>query len=47
VNRGVLEVVSKLEEVAKAMKTVESESKEIWSDTLSAETTSEMEPSVG
>jgi hypothetical protein len=32
VNRGVLEVVNKLEEVAKAMKGVESESKEIWRD---------------
>ena len=46
VNRGVLEVVNKLEEVAKAMKTVESESKEIWSDNQSAETVSEMAPSV-
>ncbi|PVH94136.1 hypothetical protein DM02DRAFT_540078, partial [Periconia macrospinosa] len=32
VNRGVLEVVNRLEEVAKAMKGVESESKEIWRD---------------
>lgn len=32
VNRGVLEVVNKLEEVAKAMKGVESESKEIWGE---------------
>lgn len=46
VNRGVLEVVSKLEEVAKAMKTVESESKEIWSDVQSAETASNTAPSV-
>lgn len=46
VNRGVLEVVNKLEEVAKAMKTVESESKEIWSDNQSAETASETAPSV-
>ncbi|KAF1960363.1 hypothetical protein CC80DRAFT_292325 [Byssothecium circinans] len=30
VNKGVLEVVNRLEEVAKAMKGVESESKEIW-----------------
>ncbi|KAJ4357779.1 uncharacterized protein N0V89_002355 [Didymosphaeria variabile] len=46
VNRGVLEVVNRLEEVAKAMKTVESESKEIWSDSQSAETASETAPSV-
>lgn len=46
VNRGVLEVVNRLEEVAKAMKTVESESKEIWSDNQSAETASETAPSV-
>ncbi|KAK7181508.1 hypothetical protein DPSP01_008907 [Paraphaeosphaeria sporulosa] len=46
VNRGVLEVVNKLEEVAKAMKTVESESKEIWSDNQSAETASTTAPSV-
>ncbi|CAI6338193.1 unnamed protein product [Periconia digitata] len=32
VNKGVLEVVNRLEEVAKAMKGVESESKEIWRD---------------
>lgn len=32
VNKGVLEVVNKLEEVAKAMKGVETESKEIWND---------------
>lgn len=32
VNAGVLEVVAKLEEVAKAMKGVEQESKEIWRD---------------
>lgn len=32
VNKGVLEVVMKLEEVAKAMKNVELESKEIWHD---------------
>ncbi|KAL5415614.1 hypothetical protein PMIN03_002575 [Paraphaeosphaeria minitans] len=46
VNRGVLEVVNKLEEVAKAMKTVESESKEIWSDNQSAETASTTAASV-
>lgn len=33
VNKGVVEVVQKLEEVAKAMKGVEKESKEIWGDT--------------
>ena len=32
VNRGVLEVVKKLEDVARAMKGVEVESKEIWHD---------------
>ena len=40
VNRGVLEVVSKLEEVAKAMKSVESESQEIWGEGDSEETRS-------
>lgn len=33
VNKGVVEVVQQLEEVAKAMKGVEMESKEIWGDT--------------
>lgn len=37
VNKGVLEVVMKLEEVAKTMKTVESESKEIWAEGDSAD----------
>ncbi|KAJ4294479.1 hypothetical protein N0V90_008170 [Kalmusia sp. IMI 367209] len=37
VNRGVLEVVNKLEDVARAMKSVETESKEIWRDGESAE----------
>jgi hypothetical protein len=32
VNKGVLDVVAKLEEVAKAMKAVELESREIWRD---------------
>jgi len=32
VNKGVLDVISKLEEVAKAMKSVEMESKEIWGE---------------
>jgi hypothetical protein len=32
VNKGVLDVVAKLEEVAKAMKAVELESREIWGD---------------
>lgn len=40
VNSGVLEVVAKLEDVARAMKSVESESKEIWRDNESAETAS-------
>lgn len=38
VSKGVLEVVQKLEEVAKAMKNVEVESKEIWGDRDSVET---------
>jgi hypothetical protein len=38
VNKGVLEVVMKLEEVAKAMKGVEVESKEIWRDGDSGDT---------
>lgn len=38
VNKGVLEVVMKLEEVARAMKGVEVESKEIWHDGDSADT---------
>ncbi|KAH8596424.1 hypothetical protein B0O99DRAFT_620416 [Bisporella sp. PMI_857] len=33
VNEGVLEVVAKLEEVASAMRAVEKESRDIWSDT--------------
>ncbi|KAK8224575.1 hypothetical protein HDK90DRAFT_505444 [Phyllosticta capitalensis] len=40
VNAGVLDVVAKLEEVAKAMKGVEQESKEIWGDGESMETRS-------
>lgn len=40
VNAGVLEVVAKLEEVAKAMKGVEQESKEIWRDGESIDTAS-------
>jgi septum formation topological specificity factor MinE len=32
VNQGVLDVVSKLEEVAIAMRAVEQESKELWGD---------------
>ncbi|KAJ5145539.1 uncharacterized protein N7515_000103 [Penicillium bovifimosum] len=39
VNQGVLDVVAKLEEVAQAMRTVERESKDIWSDTESVATT--------
>ncbi|KAJ5660149.1 hypothetical protein N7507_006600 [Penicillium longicatenatum] len=35
VNQGVLDVVAKLEEVSQAMRTVERESKDIWSDTES------------
>ncbi|KAF2737356.1 hypothetical protein EJ04DRAFT_510463, partial [Polyplosphaeria fusca] len=40
VNHGVLEVVMKLEEVAKAMKGVELESKELWHDGESVDTAS-------
>ncbi|KAB2575129.1 uncharacterized protein LTHEOB_1260 [Lasiodiplodia theobromae] len=40
VNAGVLDVVAKLEEVAKAMKGVEQESKEIWGDAESVDTAS-------
>ncbi|KAF2117587.1 hypothetical protein BDV96DRAFT_489563 [Lophiotrema nucula] len=40
VNKGVLEVVMKLEEVATAMKGVEMESKEIWHDGDSVDTAS-------
>lgn len=36
VNQGVLDVVAKLEDVAQAMRTVERESKDIWSDSESA-----------
>ncbi|OJJ83363.1 DUF5315 domain-containing protein [Aspergillus glaucus CBS 516.65] len=39
VNNGVLDVVAKLEEVAQAMRAVERESKDIWSDTDSMTTT--------
>lgn len=36
VNQGALDVVAKLEDVAQAMRTVERESKDIWSDSESA-----------
>lgn len=39
VNQGVLDVVAKLEDVAQAMRTVERESKDIWSDSESVTTT--------
>lgn len=39
VKNGVLEVVAKLEEVAQAMRAVERESKDIWSDNESIDTT--------
>ncbi|KAJ5893848.1 hypothetical protein N7495_005539 [Penicillium taxi] len=35
VNQGVLDVIAKLEDVSQAMRTVEQESKDIWSDTES------------
>lgn len=38
VNQGVLDVVAKLEEVSQAMRTVERESKDIWSDSDSVTT---------
>ncbi|KAE8453073.1 hypothetical protein EG329_012260 [Mollisiaceae sp. DMI_Dod_QoI] len=38
VNEGVLDVVAKLEEVAKAMKAVEQESRDIWGENESART---------
>lgn len=38
VNQGVLDVVAKLEEVSQAMRTVEQESKDIWSDSESVTT---------
>ncbi|RAL00291.1 DUF5315 domain-containing protein [Aspergillus ibericus CBS 121593] len=41
VNNGVLDVVAKLEEVAQAMRAVERESKDIWSDTDSLSTTTQ------
>ncbi|KAF2018178.1 hypothetical protein BU24DRAFT_345841 [Aaosphaeria arxii CBS 175.79] len=40
VNKGVLEVVMRLEEVARAMKGVEKESQEIWHDSESVDTMS-------
>ena len=40
VNKGVLDVVAKLEEVAKAMKGVEMESREIWGDKDSVDSAS-------
>jgi hypothetical protein len=40
VNTGVVDVVQKLEQVAKAMKVVEMESKEIWGDRDSMDSTS-------
>ncbi|KAJ5939451.1 hypothetical protein N7466_002585 [Penicillium verhagenii] len=43
VNQGVLDVVAKLEEVSRAMRAVERESKDIWSDTDSL-TTDEASP---
>lgn len=46
VNQGVLDVVAKLEEVSQAMRTVERESKDIWSDSES-ETTEEPSANAG
>ncbi|KAJ5827668.1 hypothetical protein N7447_004431 [Penicillium robsamsonii] len=44
VNQGVLDVVAKLEDVAQAMRTVERESKDIWSDSDSVTTTAPSSP---
>lgn len=41
VNNGVLDVVSKLEEVAEAMRIVERESRDIWSDSETSSTSSD------
>lgn len=42
VSKGVLEVVNKLEDVAKAMKAVEQESKEIWHENETGESSSSL-----
>ncbi|PYH95821.1 hypothetical protein BO71DRAFT_194846 [Aspergillus ellipticus CBS 707.79] len=47
VNNGVLDVVAKLEEVAQAMRAVERESKDIWSDTDSLSTTTQSTTDTG
>ncbi|GAT29207.1 hypothetical protein ASPFODRAFT_525367 [Aspergillus luchuensis CBS 106.47] len=47
VNNGVLDVVAKLEEVAQAMRAVERESKDIWSDTDSMSTTTQTTTDTG
>ena len=47
VNQGVLDVVAKLEEVSQAMRTVERESKDIWSDSESVTTTAPSSPNLG
>ncbi|RAH63848.1 DUF5315 domain-containing protein [Aspergillus aculeatinus CBS 121060] len=47
VNNGVLDVVAKLEEVAQAMRAVERESQDIWSDTDSVSTATETTADAG
>ncbi|PWY81832.1 hypothetical protein BO70DRAFT_362263 [Aspergillus heteromorphus CBS 117.55] len=47
VNNGVLDVVAKLEEVAQAMRAVERESKDIWSDTDTMSTTTQSTTDTG
>ncbi|TPR01801.1 cwf18 pre-mRNA splicing factor family protein [Aspergillus niger] len=47
VNNGVLDVVAKLEEVAQAMRAVERESKDIWSDTDSMSATTQTTTDTG
>ena len=47
VNQGVLDVVAKLEEVSQAMRTVERESRDIWSDSDSVTTTAPSSTNTG
>ncbi|RAL09332.1 DUF5315 domain-containing protein [Aspergillus homomorphus CBS 101889] len=47
VNNGVLDVVAKLEEVAQAMRAVERESRDIWSDTDSLSTATQTTADAG
>jgi len=47
VNQGVLDVVAKLEDVSQAMRTVERESKDIWSDSDSVSTEAPVSTNAG